>query len=549
MSTAAVPVPTFFGALKNVWSGIKLRTAKFAGYNAATPTATTKRSNFSGTNPWGTVAQIQRVAMQWNAEDVAKNSPIAAAYLNSRMNYCSSHMRYIPNTGDRVLDREISELLHGYDGHGGVFASMGMECSMQDAFARIADIETPVRGDAGLIFWRDENDKLRLIEFSADQLGEIYMYVTPRATGLCTNADGRLEECSGTEYVYISGRYFRGADCVAYKIYQRTNAFYGNPVIYPASDVLYFRDPGSFRGVRGVTKFANALQHMQKGEQLFQIGMDAALRQAKTAMIVMNNSGGPRELSYTTQTDSDGRVTYQERLPDGPLTEYFYNGDSANFVSPDSPGSELIQGVETSDERVSLALGFPYAFLISATKVGGAPSRLEIEKANKELMRIKTMIHLPRLRRIVDVVLWDLARQGLIPQDDKITRGRWQLPISPTVDAFYSCEENIKMARAGGEAMQDIIAETNRDWEDVMLKSEQWALRTKLAVHNVNKQLAEQGLIPTVPPVTPANDADIAQISDNPQQAAAADSIAQGKPTTITDSNTTKHDNTGTASA
>ena len=159
------------------------------------------------------------------------------------------------------------------------------------------------------------------------------------------------------------------------------------------------------------------------------------------------------------------------------------------------------------------------------------------------------MIHLPRLRRIVDVVLWDLARQGVILQDEKITRGRWQLPISPTVDAFYSCEENIKMARAGGEAMQDIIAETNRDWEDVMLKSEQWALRTKIAVHNVNKELARQGLISFAPPVTPASDADIAQVSDNPQQAATAENLIQGKPTTITDSNTTKNDNTGTASA
>ncbi|NCX61642.1 MAG: hypothetical protein EBW84_02770 [Betaproteobacteria bacterium] len=44
---------------------------------------------------------------------------------------------------------------------------MGVDCSMQDAFSRTADIETPVRGDAGLIFWRDAMGDLRLIELIA----------------------------------------------------------------------------------------------------------------------------------------------------------------------------------------------------------------------------------------------------------------------------------------------------------------------------------------------------------------------------------------------
>ncbi len=498
--------------------------AKLAGYNAAQlPSATARQGTMLGTNPNSTPAQIQRVAMNWTAEDVFKNSCIAAAYIQQRVNYCSSMMVYIPATGDPALDAEIKQYLYGSDGYGGVFSTMGVDCSMQDAFSRTADIETPIRGDAGLIIWRDAADNLRLIEFSADQLGLVYDFSVPRRTSLVKNADGSISETSGQDVTYLAGRYFRGADCIAYKIYERTNSYYANPRIYDAQDVIYFRDPASFRGVRGVTKFATAILHMEKGEKLFQTGMDAALRQSKTAMNVFNNSGGPPDFSYEAQTCGNG-VRYVERIAEGPMVEYYYNGDSANFMSPDSPGPELIQGVETSDERVALALGVNYAFLISATKVGGAPSRLEIEKADKELSRIKNTIHRPKLSRIRDLVLLKAADDGDLPYHPKLLSGRWQLPISPSVDAFYDAKENIAMIRGGFEAPQDVIAETNRDADDVIQKKKQWAVKCAMAVEDGNDELIAEGYKPTL------TIADISQTSDNPQQAAAGEAIIEGKP-------------------
>lgn len=502
--------------LQSVKSGIQgfgLKLAKLAGYNAANlPSSTVRQGSRYGTNPNSTISQLQRVAMNWTAEDVYKNSCIAAAYILQRVNYCSSVMNYIPATGDAKLDAEIREYLHGEDGYGGLFSTMGVDCSMQDAFSRTADIETPIRGDAGLIIRRDDDDNIRLIEFSADQLGLVYEFNLPRSTSLSYTESGDLVEVNGQDLIYLNGRYFKGADCVAYRIYERTNSWYGNPKIYPACDILYFRDPSSFRGVRGVTKFATAILHMEKGEKLFQIGMDAALRQAKTAIVVMNNSGAPQEYSYSSRVGTDGVVRYAEALQEGPMVEYFYNGDSANFVSPDSPGPELIQGVETSDERVALALGMNYAFLISATKVGGAPSRLEVEKADKELSRVKNMIHRPKLARLRDIVLWDAVRKGILPPHPNLCRGRWQLPVSPSVDAFYDAKENIAMIRGGFEAPQDVISETNRDAEDVLEKKKQWAVKCSIKMQEANAELVKLGLQPTI------TMADIAQVTDNPQQ-------------------------------
>lgn len=515
----AAPNPTLFGALKNVAKGVYHATARFANYAAATATPTTRTSSYTGTNLNSTISQMQRVGMNWTAEDVFKNSALACAYIMQRINYCSSMMVYVPTTGDPSLDRDIKHYLHGEDGCSGVFGTMGVDCSMQDAFSRTADIETPIRGDAGLIIWRDEMGNARLIEWSADQLGEIYNFTLPRVCGLAYDKNGQLYETSGGDCVYLSGRYFRGADCVAYKIYERTNSWYGAPRIYPAHDVIYFRDPASFRGVRGFTKFATAIQHMEKGEALWQIGMDSALRQAKTAMIVMNNRGAPDELSYDTFTGQDGQVTFAERIPAGPMVEYFYTGDDAKFVSPDSPGPELIAGVETSDERVALALGMNYAFLISATKVGGAPSRLEINKAAKELSRIQNSIHRPRLSRISHIAIMQGIRQGILPARANVTRGRWQLPISPTVDAGYSAKENIDNLRAGLETPQDLCAETNRDWETVRMLKKQAAIAVAKDYQDANRELSDAGYEGTI------TKEDLAQLSDNPQQAANAQAI------------------------
>lgn len=522
------PAPSFRSAIGNIGRGLYAKTAKFAGYKAASATNTTTIGGRLGSNMNSTYANLQRVAMNWTAEDVFKNSSIGAAYIGARINYCSSQMSYIPSTGDPGLDAALKEYLHGDDGYGGVFAKMGVDCSMQDAFSRTADLETPIRGDAGLIWYDDENG-LRLMEFSADQLGEIYNIGLPVTCSLQMLETGNLIQTSGSDLVYYAGRYFRGPDCVAYKIYERTNSWYTIPTIYPAYDVIYFRDPSSFRGVRGMTKFATAIQHMEKGETLFQSGMDAANRQAKTALKIQNELGGPVEPVYASNDlpYEGGRITYRERIPDGPLTEYYYTGDTAEFCSPDSPGPELIQGVETSDERVAIALWLNYAFLISCTKVGGAPSRLEVEKASKEFRRIQNMIHRPRLKRISDTVILDSVRRGFFSSSNtNIRKGSWMLPISPTVDAYYSADENVKNMRAGLESPQDLIAETNRDWRVVLQKTEDWAVQVSMTTQNANKRLTDAGYNPTV------TTADIAQISDNPQQGAAAENLEKGKTST-----------------
>jgi len=473
--------------------------AMLAGYKAAIPGPTNTVGSRIGTNENSSFAQIQRVGMMFTSEEVAKNCPIAAAYLAQRQNYCSSQIFYNPTTGDEGLNRDLKQYLQGDDGCGGVWANMGTDCSMQDAVSRTGDIECPVRGDAGLAWYYGSNGELKLMEFSADQLGEPYVY-----TGVQEMPDGTR---------YLAGRYFRGGECVAYKIYERIESWYGNPRVYPASDVMFYRDPSSFRGVRGVTKFANALIHMEKGETLFQYGMDAAQRQAKTAFWVTNCRGeAGAEYSYTDNGALDDfGIRYYERIGNGPVVEAGYTGDTMEAMRVEMPGDELIKGCEFSDQRVAIALALTYSFLVSPEKVGGAPSRLDINKVTKEFTRIQNRIHRPNLNKIRTISILDAIRRGVFRPHPNIMSGTFMFPVSPTTDAFYDAKENIQMLRSGLESPQEICAETNRDWNTVRRAKVQAAIESTKDVQDANRLLKDAGYEGTI------TINDIMQLTDNPQ--------------------------------
>ena len=490
-------------------------TAILAGYNAATPTATTRIGSRYATNPNSSSANIQRAGMMFTSEDLAKNCPLAIAYFAQRVNYCSAQMSYIPDTGDAVLDDELKEYLQGLDGAGGVWATMNRNGGMQGAFSRTADIELPMRGDAGMVWVRNWAGELRLMEFSADQLGQPYMFTPPRKCGLSIDErTGEIREVSGSQVTYFAGIYMDNVgDPIAYLIYERIDAWYGNPKIYGAWDVYFFQDPSSLRGIRGVTLLAGAMQHMDKGEALFQTGMDAAIRQSKTAMAVYNGAGAPDEGTYESDLQYSGQVQMRERVNgSGPLVEYFFTGDKVENMSADSPGPELIQGCEFSDERVALALRVNYTFLVSPKRVGGAPARLDIEKVSKEFSRIQETIHRPKFNAIRDTTIKEAIRKRVFRPYKNIFRGRVQFPISASVDAFNDAKADIDNLRSGLESPQDLCAQKNRSFSVVMRQKTQAASEITKAVQDANEELEALGYDGTL------TKDDVMQLSENPQQ-------------------------------
>ncbi len=492
---------------KELKRALRKATAKLAGYDAARPSVTRQSHGWINSNPNSIGAQIERNAMQWNAEYLAKNAPFAIGYIKQRQNYCDPQ-GWLPNTGDPTLNKELRAYLEEQ------WETMGVGCSMFKAFSRTFNVEMPVRGDAGLIWYRDE-DGYRLIEFSADQLGELYSYTNPYF---------------GTQngLTYAFGRFYaeNTLDCVGYKIFERgTDQVYCNPHNYDAQDVIYGQD-NMFRGIRGTTIFNGTIVSLQKAQQLYQSGMDAAAKQAKTGVVIRNNSGAPQDpWSYDSVQNSDGSTTIIERAFSGEQTQYQYIGDEYQIVKTESPGQELIDGCRYADEQSCMSLGMAYAWLVTGRFDGGVSFRSEVNKTSKEIGRICRLLEPPFKRIVYQTVMDGVDRKvdclrGAALRA-KILQGTVQFPSLPTADAFRESRDDIQSIRAGIDSPQRVLARYREDPSEILDEKEDWAVMSAQRVERGNNRLIAGGFQPTI------TIADIAQVSDNPQQAAQGEVIAQ----------------------
>jgi len=313
--------------------------AKWAGYNAALPSKVQAPATRLGTNPNSTYAQYQRQRLSLEGEQAIKNTTFAVNYTAKRVMYCSGSITYSPDTGNPSADEQVLEYVTQKWAHMGVGG-----CSMMDAFSRVADVFMVEKGDAGLQIFRDDDDELRLMEITADRVGNLFSFTRP-------------EYFPETGETYYQGLYFRGADVTGYRVYDRNDsANYYNPHRVEASDMLWFKDDWT-GGVRGVSKFFAALQPVNSKYQILKSTMDTMQQQSKTAAIASNNSGSPSEYTYETQLGSDGQIEYVETYADGAVVKYQFNGDSYQVLKAEHPTTAFLGGMKYLDAESCLAVG------------------------------------------------------------------------------------------------------------------------------------------------------------------------------------------------
>ena len=499
---------------KSKRSGLALAT--MASYDGAMPDKTRQMSNRIGTNPNSAYAQQQRVTLMWQAEDLVKNSDwVSVCY--SLKQYCQP-IGYLAQTGDPALDSEVNQYMREVMKRGGI------NQSALQAFSCAAHVEMPVRGDSIMERYDDET-QLRFIVRCADQIGELYRFVNPASYG----AEAFVQP-PAPEVRYIAGIFIapNGMN-EAFKIYERGyNQTYLNPQIVPACNVIYFQD-NLFDGHRGVTKFAPAIQSIQKRNKIWQSGMDSMAIQSKIAAIASNASGSPDPLDYETTTNSDGTITYTEKMADGAVVKYqFTDGDSYQFMKSEAPGAALLQGLDYSDERTCLSLGFPKAFLISARDGGGAPTRFDMSRAGREIMRLRNDVYLPRLEKMAYLFLMDGIARKKLPARAGVLNGNWHWPSLPSADSFRDDQSDIKAIRAGITTRTAVIARNgDGTFEDVLTRNMEEAIAVEKAAQDANRILASMGYKPNI------TVSDIAQSTDNPLQLQQAEDLTNGKPTPI----------------
>jgi len=376
-------------------------------------------------------------------------------------------------------------------------------CSMQQAVSNTLDVELPMRGDSGLVWVRDISG-LKLMEFQADRLGEIYSYYSNPEV-----IDG-LNYYAGI-YTHQAGDQFQGK-YAAFKIYERVDQWYGNPAIYPASDVMFCRD-NLMCGMRGVTKFAQGLPIIGNRDMILYSTMQTMQQQSKIAAVASNNAGEPDELTYDTQRYNNGTVEYVERFGDGPVTRWQFNGDSYQVLKAEHPTTSFQLAMDRLDGKAALAIGFPYEFLFSPRDTGGAPSRFSFGVASKEIIRLRRNVYLPKLDIIAYVSIMDAIERKAFRPYKNITRGQWNFGTLPSADAFNDSKANIDEVRAGIKTRNDVTtAISGTPYSVVLRRSEDEAVAISMAAQRANKRLKDAGYLGDV------TRNDISAVADNLMQ-------------------------------
>jgi hypothetical protein len=500
-----------YSALESPW-----KTAVMAGYEGARQNKSFNAPTRVGSNPNSSIAQLQRSRLSLQGEEIVKNTAFGRNLINRRRAYCSSGITYHADTGDSALNKLVTDYCVDQ------WKRMGVNQSMQQTFGICADAMLPQYGDCALRWIRSEignpKSELRLLAITGDRIGEVYRYVAP------VTKDGKT---------YYCGLFFDGPNIVSYRIYERWyDTTYTRPENVDAADVIFFIDPID-TGVRGVSLFSAAVDDIRSSHEILKATKDTMQQQSKMAAIASNNSGSAMDYSYDQQTNTDGRIEYQESYADGAVVKYQFNGDSYQVLRAEHPSQDFVAALRYLDQRGSLACGFPYEFLFSGSESGGAPFRGAFEIAGREIERLRNQVHRPRLDVIAYVTIMDGVERGLLPAKAGITRGNWQFTTLPSADAFRDAKSDIDQIRAGITSPQRVIANNLGTTADAILsETREWAIMVSKTVEDANRELVKQGYKPTV------TAQDVAQVSDNPQSAAQAENLLDGKPTTISDSST-----------
>lgn len=504
--------------------------AKLASYLAAIPNRTNPQASRINTNPNATQSAMQRVQMMWDGEAIVKSSDFGANYVQKRRMYCTNGANWSPNTGDTKRDEDLRAYLDDQ------WSRMGINQSMMSAFSKAADVELPMRGDSALVWVRDES-QMRLQVVEADRIGEIYYFY-----GMGEKIDG-LNYYAGVYSFPTDHDLFPGQNA-AFRIFERIDQWYGNARVYPASDVLFFKDD-LMEGVRGISKFAQCLPIVGNRDSILYATMQTMLQQSKIAAVASNNAGEPDELSYDTQTLQNGTVNYIERNSDGPVIRYQYNGDSFQVLRAEHPTDSFQLAMDRLDEKGSLACGFPYSFLFSPRDSGGAPSRFEYECAGKEILRLRDNVYRPKLNVISYVTIMDAIERkkfkSVIAQnkstgqwENALLRGSWNFGTLPSADALHDAKSD-EMEIRNGTKTRDMVttANTGVPFSRILRISGSEAMAIEMETQDRNKELTAKGYNPTL-----TTDS-IATVFPNPLQQQQSENLAQGGTTTGVSANPT----------
>jgi lambda family phage portal protein len=390
------------------------------------------------------------------SRDAVRNFAIAAWMIRRHLDYTST-FRFQARTGSPELDARLEGMVEAQ--------SEADRCDVagRHDFAdlvRLAEGRRIVDGDVGLLKVRPR--KLQAIEGDRIRSGPV---------GDALGWSGTMSANGWFDYGHGVAT-DRFGKATAYSINSRT---WGGGFRYertvPARHLYLHAHFDRFDQVRGVSPVAAGLNSLIDVYENF----DYALAKAKVAQLFAlaitrkddNPLAGERELTAAEQEETPDGPRYQFDPGRGPAKLELDPGDSAEFLTVDTPGPGFVDFNTVCIGVALKSIDLPMSFYDEAyTNYSGArQAQLQYEQAAK--VKRKSVRRL--CNHVTDWWVRDWDRRGMLPKSARadLIRYQWVHAGLPWLDPLNEIQANIAAISAGLDTRTNILAQQGRDVADV----------------------------------------------------------------------------------
>lgn len=268
----------------------------------------------------------------------------------------------------------------------------------------------------------------------------------------------------------------------AYRVWDRNrNGGFVNGRDVPASEMIHIWDTQRFDGVRGVTAFSTALNHLRDWKEILSAEKTAQKAASKLALLVKNAIGAPWLGSKTAfgpdVTTSEGNTVKGEEISDG-VIQYLVNGDHMEAFMSNRPSGGFFQLAELLLRDISIGIGLPYEFVWNMAALGGPGVRLMSKQSERVFKRSQQDLEFRFLNRVVMRKTAVDIEHGRLPFNSRWMVFKVQRPAHISIDAGRDSAADMNELEAGATSLEILAEQKGLDAWDILLSKAriaQWA--------------------------------------------------------------------------
>jgi capsid protein len=402
-----------------------------------TPTHNSNPENFN--EAFGRIRILEQV------RDLCENSVLFQSILTKLGNYALGEIRYQAKTEDREWNKKAERIV----------AEWCKSCDFSGRFSfaeqcRIAMYSYLRDGD---YFWqlRERDGELLLQGIESDRVGGSQPKVTP-------------EEVSGILLDPASGR------VTGYRVFKRTpSGSYTEDTTVSAENIIPFFDHLRYDQYRGVSKFAPVVTTGRDLKELMEATRIGVKFENYHAAIAFTERGQATDPGSFFQdgpaTDINGGPMKEFKMEPG-MVKHMPNASRVDFLKSERPSGQWQSYVQLLIKEIALSLDLPEGFVWNLAGLSGPTARMDAAQAYRKIRYIQHSVMMPRMDRVVQLVLLGAIGRGELEYRADWTARAWQFPAMPTIDIGRDSAAGINEVRAGLLTKADWFAESGKDVDE-----------------------------------------------------------------------------------